>query len=207
MILNASGKFIVLEGLEGSGKSTQTAILERSLPNSRLTREPTDSLPGSLCREVILGKGNLTQGSLALLLIADRIEHLNTCIAPALKRGQNIICDRYYLSNMAYQASDSLSNKDIYELNKKFGALSPDLTIFLEITPPEAMRRVNLRKAQEGIFDNLEILERINRNYQEALDFLISQGEKVVKIQAMGNKDDIAKEIQHRISIAFSHHA
>jgi len=207
MIPNTSGKFIVLEGLEGSGKSTQAKILAESLPNSHLTHEPSDSIPGSLCREIISGKGNITQSSLSLLLIADRIEHLNNYITPILKSGQNIICDRYYLSNMAYQASMSLSDKDIYELNKKFGAISPDLTIFLEVTPQEAMERVNLRKGQEGIFDNLKALERIDINYRQAIDFLISKGEKIVKIQAVNNIDDIAKEILHRISVAFSFHA
>ena len=193
------GKFIVLEGLDGSGKSTQAALLAENLPDSRLTREPTNSYPGALCLEAFSGKIALTQEALTLLLVADRIEHLSGCIKPARSNGQNIICDRYYLSNMAYQANSSLSGKDIYELNKKFGAPSPDLTVFLEITPPEAMNRINLRKGRRGVFDKLDTLERIERNYQDAVNFLISRGEKIVKVQAVNNEKDIAKEILRHV--------
>jgi len=194
------GKFIVIEGLDGSGKSTQAKKLAQALPNSLLTREPSDGSVGSLCRAAISKQLDLNPKSLMMLMIADRVEHLEKTVNPALDSGQNVICDRYYLSNMAYQAIDTLPMREIYELNKKFEALKPDMTIFLSLEPKEASERIKLRGADRGIFDDLKTLEKINDNYQRAIAFLAEQGEKMIEISATAKEDEIALEILKFVS-------
>ena len=190
-----SAKFIVIEGLDGSGKSTQAKKLSQKLADSLLTREPTDESIGSLCRAAFSKQLSLSHSSIMLLLIADRIEHLEKKIVPALESGQNVVCDRYYLSNMAYQARSEQEMQEIYELNKKFNARSPDVTIFLSLEPKAALERINLRSAERSIFEDLKALERINANYQKAIAFLRSQGENVMEISALPTEDEIAIDI------------
>jgi len=190
-----NAKFIVIEGLDGSGKSTQAKKLARNLKNSLLTREPTDEPIGSLCRAAFSRQIALNHASIMLLLIADRIEHLEKKVLPALCAGQDIVCDRYYLSNMAYQSSNEQEMQEIYALNKKFNALRPDITIFLSLDPEAALERIKLRSSDHSIFEDLKTLEKINTNYQNAIAFLKSQGETVVEISALPTEDEIAAEI------------
>jgi len=190
-----SAKFIVIEGLDGSGKSTQAKMLAQKLTNSLLTREPTDESIGSLCRAAFSNQLVLNHASITLLLVADRIEHLEKKIVPALEAKRDVVCDRYYLSNMAYQANSEQEMQEIYILNKKFNVLQPDLTIFLSLEPKIALERIQLRSLERGIFDDLQTLEKINENYQSAIAFLRSQGENVIEISALPTEDEIAIEV------------
>jgi len=195
------GKFIVIEGLDGSGKSTQAKKLTENLKGSLLTREPSDGSVGSLCRSAFSGQLKLNASSIMLLLIADRIEHAEDIVMPALEAGQNVICDRYYLSNMAYQATDEQTMQEIYELNKRFFAPPPDLTIFLSLEPKIALERIKSRSVDRSVFEDLCTLERINTNYQKAIAHLKSQGEKVIEISAMPEEDEIASEILKTVGL------
>jgi dTMP kinase len=195
------GKFIVIEGLDGSGKSTQAKKLTTKLKESLLTYEPTNNNVGSLCRSAFSGEANLEAESILLLLIADRIEHLNKVVLSALSDGKNVICDRYYLSNMAYQSfqgsenTEQMSMESIYRLNKNFGITTPDLTIFLSLAPQKALERIQSRAGEKGIFDDFATLERINSNYQKAIQIVKEHGENVIEVSAEFNEDEIANEI------------
>ena len=189
------GKFIVIEGLDGSGKSTQAKKLAQSIPNSLLTREPSDNNIGALCRAAFSKELDLSLQSIMLLLIADRIEHLEKIVVPALEAGRDVICDRYYLSNMAYQGQHEREIKEIYELNKKFGAPVPDLTIFLSIEPEKALERIKARSSAQTVFEELQKLKKIHENYGQAIQFLREQGEMVVEIPAVLSEDEVAAEI------------
>jgi len=191
------GKFIVIEGLDGSGKSTQAKRLAENLSSkdSLLTREPTGENIGSLVRAAFSSQISMQNSSILLLLIADRIEHLADVVEPALKSGRDVVCDRYYLSNIAYQARDDKHMHEIYSLNKKFGALKPDLTIFLSLAPSTAMERIKSRNMDKSIFEEFKTLERINTNYMKAIELLKSQGENVAEISATSDEDTIAAEI------------
>jgi len=213
------GKFIVLEGLDGSGKSTQAALLTKNLSEvscskdysskpincsgipmqknafSLLTAEPTKEPIGALSRRAFSGDITLSREALILILIADRLEHLSTLISPALERGNTIVCDRYYLSNMAYQATSSLSAISIYELNKNFHIPTPDLTIYLDIAPETALQRIKKRRGESGIFDNLDTLRAIADNYLQSITYLKSIGENIVSVCADEPPEQIAKHI------------
>jgi dTMP kinase len=103
------GKFIVFEGLDGSGKTTQLKLLSKRLEERSgegsvfVTREPSDNPVGSLIRSALRGEISLEAGTIALLFAADRCEHLAGEIIPNLERGRAVLCDRFYLSNLAYQ--------------------------------------------------------------------------------------------------------
>jgi dTMP kinase len=110
------GKFIVFEGLDGCGKTTQLLLLSERLKRAGVphiaTREPSDGNPvGRLVRDAVHGSVTLENETLALLFAADRYQHIQTEILPALTRGAHVLCDRYYYSNLAYQ-HDERSGKN-----------------------------------------------------------------------------------------------
>ena len=174
------GKFIVIEGIDGCGKTTQIDELTNWLPNSGLmgkgsklikTREPGGSLLGKKIRSLILDNDeNNKPSSLAELMLysADRAEHVSKLISPALQKNNWVISDRFSDSTLAYQGY----GRDIsLEIIKKIESIvcqgeTPDLTIFLEITPEESiMRRKNEipdRIESEGI----EFLKKVNEGFK-----------------------------------------
>ncbi|HYY53573.1 MAG TPA: dTMP kinase, partial [Myxococcales bacterium] len=112
----SEGRFIALEGLDGSGTTTQAeriaSVLRAQGRRVLLTREPSDGPIGTLIRLALTGRlglpqrsGPLTEEALALLFAADRVDHLAAVIEPALERGELVVCDRYVLSSLAYQGS------------------------------------------------------------------------------------------------------
>jgi len=187
--------FIVIEGLDGSGKTTQLQLLAQKLEGALLTREPTDNPIGSLCRRSFAGDIALGRRALILSLIADRIEHVEKCIRPALESGQIVICDRYYLSNMAYQGGEGFSVEEIYGLNKQFFVPSPDLCIYLDISPFKALERIRERRGEAAVFDNLKSLETISANYNAAIEFLKAGGENIVTVSADKERESLGDEI------------
>ena len=152
------GKFIVIEGIDGCGKSTQVDEIFRWLPNSGLmnkksllikTREPGGTLIGRKLRKLILSnEDNETPSNLTELLLysADRAEHISKIISPALNKGNWIISDRFAGSTLAYQGyGRSIDKKIINNLeNIASQGEKPDITFLLKITPEESIaRRVN----------------------------------------------------------------
>ena len=110
------GRFIVLEGLDGAGTTTQAERIARALRERGskvvVTRQPSDGPIGTQLRHALTGRlslpngrGPLTEDTLALLFAADRLDHLAAIVEPALARGEIVLCDRYVLSSLAYQGS------------------------------------------------------------------------------------------------------
>ena len=160
-------RFIVFEGLDGSGKTTQLRMLADYLKKKdipfMLTKEPTDNPIGRLARNVIRGVEMLSEEALSLLFLADRAEHTIKEIRPALKNGTNIICDRYIYSNIAYQ-NITLDNID------KNNFLIPDLTVFIDTSPEECTRRINNSRPAPEIYDGMENAVKIRKRYLCAFD-------------------------------------
>ena len=127
-------KFIVLEGVEASGKSTQLQLLALALRarghRVTVTAEPTTERLGVFAREM-LESGEATAHVAALLFAADRAEHCDALIRPALGRGEVVLCDRYLLSSIVYQGEHGLDASWIRSINRH--ALEPDLTFVLEL--------------------------------------------------------------------------
>jgi len=135
------GTFIVIEGLDGSGKSTQTALLASFLREHGVqvcaTFEPTQYLIGGLIRSFLANDWKSSPYCLQLLFAADRAHHLEKEIIPSLKAGMAVVCDRYFFSSFAYGASDCDVDW-LIDVNREF--ILPDLTILIESAPKNALR-------------------------------------------------------------------
>ena len=155
------GKFITFEGADGSGKTTQIEMIKKYLEGKGyeclLTREPGGSNLGNKIREILLHyDGEVDSLCELLLYMADRAQHVNTVIRPALERGQIVLCDRYTDSSVAYQGyARGLDVERIIKLNKiATENLDPDLTVVFDVETETAIKRVGEikdRLEQEGI--------------------------------------------------------
>lgn len=156
------GRFIVLEGGDGVGKSTQRALLGQWLEERGyevvLTREPGGTELGDLLRSALLHGGHVDARTEALLFATDRAHHVHTVVRPALERGAMVVSDRYLDSSAAYQgAARELGMDEVRDLSLwATNHLLPDLTIVLDLDPEVAVAR------REGAPDRLE---------RESLDF------------------------------------
>ncbi|MDF1578131.1 MAG: dTMP kinase [Desulfurivibrionaceae bacterium] len=143
------GILIAFEGIDGTGKSTQIALLADYLAAKgyrvAATREPTDGPYGRKIRSLFTKRCHLTAEEELALFMADRREHVRELILPALAEGKVVLTDRYYLSTAAYQGALGHDPARIIVENEKFAPL-PDLVILLELTPAESVHRIkNLR--------------------------------------------------------------
>ncbi|VVB54794.1 putative thymidylate kinase [uncultured archaeon] len=155
--------FIVLEGVDGCGKSTQAKLLGEYLKGLGklvvLTAEPSKSMVGVALRQILRGDAEVDARTLALLFTADRMEHLKAEILPALESGKIVVCERYVLSTVAYQAAQGVDAQWILELNRF--APKPDVSFLLEADPKTAAAR-----AKSGeIFEREDFLKRVTQNY------------------------------------------
>ncbi len=208
-----SGKFIVLEGLDGSGTTTQAGRLagylfaRDKLNRVLLTREPTrDSLFGQEIERRL--KGCLLPGEevvddagyWASLFINDRRWHLENVIRPALQSGQQVVCDRHKMSTLAYQSAQG-GDMD-YLLGQHAGFDSPDLTLLLDVSAKVALKR---RKAETGgaeYFENFELQKEIHRQYLLAVEKL-SPTEKVVLINGHPAIEKVAQKIIEEVELLY----
>ncbi len=165
------GLFIVLEGLDGSGTTTQTKLLEKELSNLGVpvwaTAEPVSGSPtGELIRAILRGETEVEPETLALLYAADRNEHLygRNGIIEHLENGITVICDRYKYSSLAYQ-SVTCAPKFVKDLNRNFPA--PDHFFFLNTPVEECMRRIAERKGTPEIFEKEDFLRTVEKSYKE----------------------------------------
>jgi dTMP kinase len=162
-----TGIFLVVEGIDGAGTTTQAKRLCDALQaqeiECHLTREPSDGPIGRLLREILAGEHQPNDAtSLGLLFAADRADHLQREIKPALAAGKLVISDRYYHSSLAYQGSDE-DRSWIAVLNQR--ALTPDCTFFLKVDPEVAAKRRSDDDRSEEIFDHLDTQRRVADGY------------------------------------------
>ena len=207
------GKFIVIEGIDGCGKTTQIEEISRWLPTSGLmgknsklikTREPGGSLLGKKLRNLILDNNKDNKpSSLAELLLysADRAEHVSKIISPALQKENWVISDRFADSTLAYQGYGRDINLEIIKNIESIVCQGerPDLTIFLEISAEESvLRRKNSipdRIESEGI----NFLKKVNQGFK-----LIAKEKNWKVISASQNIKTISKEIKETLLNKFS---
>lgn len=199
-----SGRLIALEGLDGSGKTTQAARLADRLRQAghrvTLTAEPTRGPIGRLIRDWIAVTPAETlpappdPSALALLFAADRRHHLATLVEPALKRGGWVVSDRYLLSSLAYQSlAPKLDLAWLTAINRF--ARPADLTIFLRLPVDECVARLTARPEQADIYEIVGQLRRIDRNYRRGLRHLTATGQRAVSIDARGPIDQVRDRV------------
>ncbi|OYT26383.1 MAG: dTMP kinase [Candidatus Altiarchaeales archaeon ex4484_96] len=162
--------FIVLEGLDGCGKTSQAKDIRQWLIQKgydvHLTGEPSNNKIGLFLRELLTGVREVQPPTLALLFTADRYWHLDEEIKPALDEGKIVLMERYVNSTIAYQAAQGVEAEWIRELNKNI--LKPDLTLFLDIKPEKAVKRADSGE----IFENREFQDKVYEQYMKLDDML-----------------------------------
>jgi len=165
-----SGRFIVFEGIDGSGQTTQTELLKDFLRdkiyNVLITKEPTlDSEAGRKIRRVLDKEITLSAKELQELFAQDRKEHLEKAIIPSLKQGKIVISDRYFFSSFAYGISDGLDLEWLISINNSF--LMPDITFLLNASPEICVQRITDRGKKITLFEKKEKLEKVWQVYKE----------------------------------------
>ena len=196
-----SSFFLVIEGLDGSGK-TEIArrlveLLRKRLANEEqviFTYEPHDpSFGGELIRQVLRKEIAVSPRTLALAYAANRADHLDHEIEPFLAGNQHIVvCDRYYLSSLVYQSTAELTMDYVMELNA--GSRRPDLTLFLNASTETCYHRMNKRGLTRELFD--ERLTEMRHKYEAGIGYLRERDEPIVEINADGTIPDVLAEIE-----------
>jgi len=207
------GKFIVIEGIDGCGKTTQIDELSKWLPNSGLinkgsklitTREPGGSLLGKKLRGLILDNNkNNTPSSLAELLLysADRAEHVSKIISPALNNNDWVISDRFSDSTLAYQGYGRKINLEIIKNIESIVCQGeyPDLTFFLEISPEESIFRRKNEIPDRMEAEGVKFLEKVNDGFK-----IIAKQKNWKVISASQNINAISNQIKETLLNNFS---
>lgn len=186
--MSADSFFLVIEGLDGAGKSCiahhlRDALTPAHLDKVRLTYEPHDpSAAGEHIRDVLAKRVKVSARSLAYAFAHNRIDHLDGVINPHLDSGDKriVICDRYLLSSLVYQSSDGLSMDNICALNQ--WARQPDLTIYLSVSPYNCYARMRKRPTDRELFE-INIAGRAEK-YQAGIDLLRAKGEQIIEVDA-----------------------
>lgn len=182
-----NGQFIVFDGPDGSGTTRQTAFLVESLRKSEnnvlLTAEPTESKIGQEVRAMLQRDTMPSPDATQLLFCADRANHVNTVIEPALRKGQIVVSDRYALSTIVYGAAQGVDKQWLESINAKFP--KPDLT-FITLPPFDVcMARINRRKTQDQ-FEMENFQRRVYENYKSIED------PSVIFVDTSGSKQETA---------------
>jgi len=165
------GLFIVFEGLDGAGTSSQTQILyERLLAEGKevvKTKEPTDGTIGQFIKAILKKEYKSSPLALQLLFCADRAEHLETEILPALNKNKIVISDRYFQSTLAYGGLN-LPLTLLKNLNRCFR--KPDLSIFIDVSATTCLQRIKTSRTKLEIFEEKKKLSLIAENYKKILN-------------------------------------
>ena len=187
--------FLVLEGLDGAGTTTQTQRLsewfQRQDRACVVTMEPTDRVVGKLIRRTLRGDPEAPSTQvLPWLFAADRCDHLETLIEPGLKEGRVVLSDRYYHSSLAYQ-SLVLPLEQVHQLNASFRV--PDTTYFIHVSVDTALQRLDARGSEREVFETRERLAAIEQAYHNVNAYLQERGQRIVVIDGEQSPDEVAR--------------
>lgn len=184
------GLLVVIEGIDGAGKSTLARRLGDALSadgvETVLSREPTHGPHGQAVRDSA-ASGRLSPQRELELLLADRRDHVRNLIAPALARGAAVILDRYYYSNAAYQGSAGLDVDEILAANRAF-APPPDVLLLLDLPVASGLDRIGARGDSANAFESMETLRAVREI------FLRIVGAEGGVIDASAGADEVARQ-------------
>ncbi len=198
------GQFIVFEGIDGAGKTTQIKMLAKRLESQgrtvHITAEPTTSVTGKMLRTALSGADKRSPAEMAALFVLDRIGHnvSEGGIEELLAKGVDVICDRYYYSSLAYQGSQTdfewVCNMNLHcpEIRK------PDICVFLDLEPKVSLARIGSRNISTEIYETEEILGAVRAQFYAAFEAL---GDKVAIIDAAADIDTVAARINEALGI------
>lgn len=198
-------KFVVFEGIDGAGTSTQIEMLKKNplAKNFFFTAEPSEGATGLFLREILAGKAEVSPETAAYLFAADRAEHLwgKGGISEQVEGGKIVVCDRYIFSSLAYQGTTcgEILPKTI---NSPFPL--PEILFFFEISAEDSMARIEKRGERREIYEKREMLAKTAERYRKVISEYKSQNEmKIVELDASLPKEKIAEQIWHCLSRSF----
>lgn len=192
------GKFIVFDGIDGAGKTTQLDMLARRMTDDGesvyITAEPTGRDIGRLLRSALSGADKRSECEMAVMFVLDRIAH-NAEIEEKINDGVCVLCDRYYHSTLAYQGKTTdyawvrSMNIDCPEIRK------PDACIYLDLTPEQSLKRISRGRSSVEIYENLEKLTEVRDSFHSVIEDLRQTGEKIFVLNADCSREELAEEI------------
>ena len=185
----SKGVFICLEGLDGCGKTTQAKLLVRMLRRSCdavYTAEPSRGNIGRFIKKHCLHSDKRSSGVVeALLFAADRFDHVENTVLPALKKGQIVVSDRYVYSSLAYQGATGLDLEWIQKINEH--AARPDLAIYIDVDPETVIQRL---KPKKSVMENLETERKVREVYMK----FVEKGE-LVRVDGNKSQSQVAADL------------
>ena len=196
--------FIVLEGIDGAGTSTQIKKLVQSNPNKYIaTAEPTSGPTGKFLRQMLAGDFKVDERTNAYLFAADRCEHIfgKGGVKELCESGKTVVSDRYFFSSLAYQSvSCGLELPQL--LNSPFPL--PEYLFFFDINPEISLGRVNARNGHKEIYENIEAQKKIAALYEKVIsmyesDSRLREEMKIIRIDASKSIDDISRIIKEEL--------
>lgn len=195
------GKFIVFEGIDGAGKTTQINLLANYLREKGrvvyCTAEPTETVSGGLLRDALSGVTRRTICEMAAMFVFDRINHnVNPVngIQKMLADGFDVICDRYYYSSLAYQGSGT-DPEWVGNMNLNCPEIMrPDVCIFLDLTPEQSMARINRGRATQEIYENEEKLTQVRNQFYRVFEDL-KERDNIQIVDAYRTVEEIHQDI------------
>jgi dTMP kinase len=194
------GRFIVFEGIDGSGKSTQVELLAEHLRSQNrevyVTRQPSDRFIGKAIRKVLSREVSIPPQSLAGLFLADRYDHIlgEDGLLSKLDAGIDVICDRYFWSSFAYHGLD-MEIQFVIDIHKEiFDLLTPDITLFIDILPEVSIQRIANRSDQRDLFEKESILSDVRQNYLTA--FAKFPDVNIQTVDGAKSMEEVSEDIQ-----------
>ncbi len=200
------GRFIVVEGIDGSGKSTQISLLAKRLGEEGrkvyTTAEPTVSLTGGMLRDALRGVTQHTTCEIAAMFLLDRISHnVNPVngIEKFLASGVDVICDRYYYSSLAYQGSETDFDW-VLDMNINCPEIrKPDLCIFFDLEPEQCLERISKNRLVTEIYEEADRLTRYRKRYFEIFEML-KFTDNIAIINTNRDIESVANEVYEKVS-------
>ena len=201
----SKGRFIVFEGIDGSGKTTQVQLLADFLKSQGIdtvvTAEPTNLPTGKELRAALSGKEKKSESEMATLFVLDRIAHNNdgeNGIRTLVEKGVYVICDRYYYSTLAYQGM-STDYKWVKDMNLSCpDIMKPDLCIYLDLLPSQSLERIRKGRESVEIYETEEILARVRDTFMTVIDDL-KETDNIAVIDAYRPINAIAEDIKYAV--------
>lgn len=204
--MSKKGRFIVFEGIDGSGKTTQAkrlaAFLEEKGHTVFLTAEPTAFDTGRLLREALGGRIKKSECEMALMFVEDRIahnKHPEEGIDALIERGVTVICDRYYYSTLAYQGQST-----DYGWVKAMNLLcpdirKPDLCIYVDLLPEQSLERISKGRDSVEIYENVETLTRVREQFLSVINDL-KTSDNIRIVNGYRTEDEVSADIRSAVA-------
>lgn len=196
---------VVFEGIDGSGKTTLINSLLEELIDLNLEAvkffEPTAMEWGKQIREIFQEGRRLAPKAELKLFMKDRADNVEKQIKPALKEGKIVLQDRYYFSSAAYQGAEGLDWKEIIDNNEKF-CVKPDLVFFLDLTPEEALARIEAEGRKKTAPEKEETLTRIDAVFREMFLRLSDKKKyEIIFLDATKTREELIKDVIKYLSL------